>query len=66
MGGAWALAMLAPPAAQWSLSTIGLGWTFALAAALLACSGAAALLLPTTLIRHVARDDLSAGLRKSA
>lgn len=61
MGGAWALAMLAPPAAQWSLTTIGLRWTFALAAALLACSGAVALLLPATLIRRVAKDDDATG-----
>ncbi|MDY7109896.1 MAG: hypothetical protein SYC29_14790 [Planctomycetota bacterium] len=65
MGGAWALAMLAPPAAQWSLTTIGLGGTFFLAAALLAGSGTVALFLPTTLIRHVASDDRSRNGRSS-
>jgi MFS family permease len=66
MGGAWAVAMLAPPAAQWALTAIGLGWTFVLAAALLASSGVVALLLPKKLIRRVASDDLSTGLRQSA
>jgi MFS family permease len=66
MGGAWAVAMLAPPAAQWALSTIGLKWTFIVAALLLACSGAVALLLPATLIRRVTEDDDDATAARSS
>jgi hypothetical protein len=59
MGGAWSVAMFAPPAAQWSLSVLGLDRSFMVVACLLALSGGLGALLPSRLVRRVAAADVT-------
>jgi hypothetical protein len=57
MGGAWAVAALGPPAAEWARSALGTAAAFVLVGGLLAASGFAGLLVSGRIVRHVAGAD---------
>ena len=57
MGGAWAVASVGPPGAEWCRNRFGPEQAFAIVAILLASSGLVGLLLSRRIIARVAERD---------
>ncbi len=53
LGGAWGIAAIGPPFAQWLINTVGLTQAFAISAVMLALGGVMSLALPSKLLARV-------------